>query len=100
MQRNGYLKWPNLENIEVSLYFGLPEELRITATMTAVKFSPAVRNSNNNKQTRFEEEERERESLVMQEGNDKMTDLMIDWLVYRRMYESDRAWKTDAAVRS
>ena len=54
MQRNGYLKWPNLENNEVILYFGLPEELRITTTMTAVKLAPAVRMSNNNKQTRFE----------------------------------------------
>ena len=53
MQRNGYLKRPDLENNEVSLYFGLQEELRITATMTAVKLSPAVRKSNNNKQTRF-----------------------------------------------
>ena len=34
MQRNGYPKRPNLENNEVSLYFGLPEELWITATMT------------------------------------------------------------------
>ena len=37
--------------------------------------------------------------MVMQEGNDKMTDLMIDWLIYRWMYESDRAWKTVADVR-
>ena len=36
---------------------------------------------------------------MMQEGNDKITDLMIDRLIYRRMYESDRAWKTVAAVR-
>ena len=49
MQQNGYLKRPNLENNEVSLYFGLPEELRITAIMTAVKLAPAVRKSNNNK---------------------------------------------------
>ena len=35
----------------------------------------------------------------MQESNDKMTDLMIDRLIYRRMYESDRAWKTIASVR-
>ena len=99
MQRNGYLKRPNLENNEVSLYFGLPEELRITATMTAVKLAPDVRKSNNNKQTRFEEKKRERDKLVMQEGNDKMTDLMINRMIYRRMYESDRAWKTVAAVR-
>ena len=99
MQQNGYLKRPNLENNEVSLYFGLPEELRITATMTAVKLDPAVRKSNNNKQTCFEEKKRERDKLMMQEGNEKMTNLMTDQLIYRRMYESNRAWKTVAAVR-
>ena len=67
--------------------------------MTAVKLAPAVRKSNNNKQTRFEENNCERDKLVMQEGNDKITNLMIDQLIYRRMYESDRAWKTFAAVR-
>ena len=67
--------------------------------MTSVKLAPAVRKSNNNKQTRFKEKKRERNKLVMQEGNDKMTDLMIDRLIYPRMYESDRAWKTVAAVR-
>ena len=67
--------------------------------MTSVKLAPAVRKSNNNKNTRFEENKRERDKLVMQEGNDKMNDLMIDRLIYRRMYESDRAWKTVAAVR-
>ena len=36
---------------------------------------------------------------MMQEDNDKMTDLMIDRLIYQQMYESDRAWKTVAAVR-
>ena len=35
----------------------------------------------------------------MQEGNDKMTNLMINRLIYRRMYESDRAWNTVTAVR-
>ena len=36
---------------------------------------------------------------MMQEGNDKMTDLMINRLIYRRMYELDRAWNTVVAVR-
>ena len=99
MQQNGYLKRPNLENNEVSLYFGLPEELRITTTMTAVKLAPAVRKTNNNNHTRFEEKNRERDESVMQEGNNKMTDLIINRLIYRRMYESDGAWKTVAAVR-
>ena len=59
--------------------------------MTVVNLAPSVRKSNNNKQTRFKEKKHERDKLVMQEGNDKMTDLMIDRLIYRRMYESDRA---------
>ena len=42
----------------------------------------AVNKSNNNKQTRFEVKKRERDELVMQEGNDKMTNLMIDRLIY------------------
>ena len=71
MQRNGYLKRPNLENNEVRLYFGLLEELRITVTMKAAKLAPAVRKSNNNKKTCFEEKKRERDKLVMQEGNGK-----------------------------
>ena len=66
----------------MSLYFGLPEELQINTTMTSVKLSLAVRKSNNNKQTRFEEKKRKRNKLVMQEGNDNMTDLMINWLIY------------------
>ena len=35
----------------------------------------------------------------MQEGNYKMTDLMINQLIYQMMYESDRAWKTVTAMR-
>ena len=78
------------------MYFGLPVELRIPVTKTAVKLDPVVRKSNNNKQTHFEEKKRERDKFVMQEGNDKMTNLMIDRLIYRRIYESDRVWKTVA----
>ena len=54
--------------------------------MMAVKLDPVVRKSNNNKHNRFEENKREKDKLVMQEGNDKMTYLMIDRLIYRRMY--------------
>ena len=35
----------------------------------------------------------------MQEGNDKMINLMINRMIYWRMYELDRSWKTVAAVR-
>ena len=50
--------------------------------VAAVKLAPAVRKSNNNNQTWFEENKRERDKLVMQEGNNKMTHVMINRLIY------------------
>ena len=35
----------------------------------------------------------------MEEGQAKMTDLMIDRLIYRRMWGSERALKTPTAVK-
>ena len=35
----------------------------------------------------------------MQEGMDDKTDLMIDRLIYRQMWDSNWAWKTAKAVR-
>ena len=35
----------------------------------------------------------------MEEGQSKMTDLMIDLLIYRRMWDSERVWKTPAEVK-
>ena len=55
-----------------------------------MKLAPSIRNSNNNNQNRFEEKKRERDKLVMQEGNDKMTDLMIDRLIYPQALFQDR----------
>ena len=78
----------------MSIYHGLPEELKITATMVALKLAPTVRKSNSDKQERFEKMKRARDKVVMEEGRAKMTDLMIDRLIYRRMWNSERAWKT------
>ena len=83
----------------MSIYHGLPEELKITATMVALKLAPAVRKSNSDKQERFEKKKRARDKIVMEEGRAKMTDLMIDRLIYRRMWDSERAWKTVAEVK-
>ena len=63
---------------KVSIYHGLPEELKMTATMIALKLAPAVRKSNSEKIERFEKKKRERDKLVIEEGQAKMTDLMID----------------------
>ena len=78
----------------MSIYLGLSEELKITAIMVALKLAPAVRKSNSEKIERFEKKKRERGELVMEEGQAKMTDLMIDRLIYRRMWDPERAWKT------
>ena len=84
---------------KVSIYHGLPEELKMTATMVALKLAPAVRKSNSEKIERFEKKKRERDKLVIEEGQAKMTDLMIDRLIYRKMWDSERAWKTPAEVK-
>ena len=67
--------------------------------MVALKLAPAVRKSNSDKQERFEKKKRARDKLVMEEGRAKMTDLMIDRLIYRRMWDSERAWKTPSEVK-
>ena len=64
----------------IYIYHGLPEEVKITATMVALKLAPAVRKSNSEKIEWFEKKKREREKLVTEEGRTKMSDLMIDRL--------------------
>ena len=83
----------------MSIYHGLPEELKITATMVALKLAPAVIKSNSDKQERFERKKRERDKVLMEEGRAAMTDLMIDRLIYRRTWDSERAWKTIGEVK-
>ena len=76
---------PHIHNIHwniINIYHGFPEELKITATMVALKLALAVRKSNSDKIERFENKKRERDKLVMEEGRAKMTDLMIDRLIY------------------
>ena len=67
--------------------------------MVALKLAPAVRKSNSDKQERFEEKKRARDKILMEEGRAKMTDLMIDRLIYRRMWDSERAWKTIGEIK-
>ena len=62
----------------MSIYHGLPGELKITTTMVALKLVPAVRKSNSNKKERFKKMKRARDKVVMEEGQAKMTDLMLD----------------------
>ena len=58
-----------------------------------------VRKSNSDKIERSEKKKRERDNLVMEEGRAKMKDLMIHRVIYRRMWDSERVWKTPAEVK-
>ena len=69
----------------MSIYHGLPEELKITTTIVALKLAPAVRKSNSDKQERFEKKKRARDKVLMEKSQDKMIALMIDRSIYRRM---------------
>ena len=85
---------------KTSIFHGLPEELRITAMMTAVEMAPMVRKANTAHIERLERRNFERNKLKIEEGLKGCTDLMIDRLIYRRMWDSDRAWKTKTAVKN
>ena len=83
----------------IYIYHGLPEEVKITATMVALKLAPADRKSDSGKQERSEKKKWAKNKLIMEEGRAKLTDLMIDRLIYRRMWNSERVWKTPAEVK-
>ena len=68
--------------------------------MLAVKRAPAVRNTNSDKQELFELQKGSRDKVVMEVGREAMTDKMIDHLIYHRIWDSNRAWKTAKAVRN
>ena len=57
--------------------------------MVALKLAQAVRKSNSDKVERLEEKKRARDKLVTEENQAKMTDLMIDRLIYRRIWDSE-----------
>ena len=68
--------------------------------MLAIKRAPTVRKTNSDKQGCFELQKRSRDKVVMEEDWEAMTDKMIDRLIYCRMWDSNRAWKTAKAVQN
>ena len=56
--------------------------------VVALKLAPAVRKSNSDEIEPLEKKKRARDKLVTEEGRAKMTDLMIDRLIYNRMWDS------------
>jgi hypothetical protein len=95
MARNGFISRPTT-NKEIAsgnchgLFHGLPEELRITAMMTAMAMAPSTRETNNHALERQRVEKRRREELAKEETLEKATDEYIECLIYHRMGASDR----------
>ena len=100
MRQNGFIARPtakkNIKGDKVSIFVDMPEELRITLMITAVKLAPVVQKLNHIKMNRCKEKKREQDKLVMMEGWDKVTDCLIQC----SMWDSDRAWKNIAQVRN
>ena len=67
------------------LFHGLPEELQITAIMTAMEQAPATCDSNNRALELQHQTKRMRDKLLMEEGMEKAHGEYIKCLVYRRM---------------
>jgi len=104
MARNGFMHRPTTAEEMRSatghgLFHGLPEELQITAVMTAMEQAPATRDSNNRAMELQRETKRMRDQLVKEEGLEKAHGEYIECLIYHRMFNSDRLWKTAKDVR-
>ena len=97
MKRNGFLSRDGEGN---GLFHDLPPELQLTALMTALQFAPDTRQLNNAGLERARETKRQKEELLKQLGLEKATNEYIDCLIYHKMYDSDRCWKTAAEVRN
>ena len=105
MSRNGFLNRPVTINEKkdpnaYGLFHGLPEELKITAVMTAMEKAPATREANSRAVERQRELKRQREELAKEETLAKATDEYVECLTYHRMLDSERCWKTEAEVKA
>ena len=106
MNRNGFLYRP-VTNREMKdstaahgLFHGLPEELQITAMMTAMERAPATRKSNMRAVEMQRELKRRREEIAKEEVLEKATDEYIECLIYHWMWDFEQCWKTVPEVRA
>ena len=81
------------------LFHGLPEELKITALMCAMEMAPATHDNDNRELDRQREAKKAKEELIKAEGLEKASNQYIECLVYHKLWDSDRCWKTAAEVR-
>ena len=86
LARNGFLDRPvTVRELEsgtgIGLFHGLPEELRITATMTAIEMAPTTRAANQQALRGQRVAKSEKEKLLKKEGMEKATDQYIECLI-------------------
>ena len=98
MSRNEFFFRPTTKN-EISndkrgLFHGLPEELKVTAVMTAMEDAPATRQSNNASLDAQRAMKQKKEELKKQIGLENASDDYIEALIYHSMWDSEACMKT------
>lgn len=98
MSRNKFLSRPTTNN-EISnnkrgLFHGLPEELKITAVMTAMEDAPITRQSNIASIDAQRAMKQKKEELKKQKGLENASDDYIEALIYHSMWNSEACMKT------
>ena len=102
VDRNDFLSRPltkkEMEADERGLFHGLPEELKVTLALMAMKDAPATRQLNNAALEQQRKMKEKKEELAKLKENEKATDEYIESLIYHSMYKSDACWKTVGGV--
>jgi len=105
ISRNGFLHRPvtkkELKKPDAhGLFFGLREELKMTAVMAAMEMAPATRERNNRAVEQQREIKRQREEAAKAEVLRKGQDEYIECLQYHQMWQTEQCWRTEAEVRA
>jgi hypothetical protein len=105
ISRNGFLHRPvtkkELKKPDAhGLFFGLREELKMTAVMAAMEMAPATRERNNRAVEQQREIKRQREEAAKAEVLRKGQDEYIECLQYHQMWQTEQCWRMEAEVRA
>ena len=79
-----------IANNERGLFHKLPEELRLTATIKAMEDAPKTREHNSNAIDAQRKMRDKREEI--KKGFENASDVYIECLIYRTMWDSEACW--------
>ena len=101
MSRNKFLSRDhNLERQgNEGMFHRFPDELQITSVMTAMKFAPETRESNNGNLKAQKKDATLKQDLRKKVGFENAKDEYIECLIHHKLGESGRCWKTVKQVR-